>query len=140
MGTRHDTLGFANAYWWTRQSKVIKDPFVVYTFDTGKDAREALLELPCIYVAEDSQKLICTEMLIFGYYPTKSEKYEAVICGDELTHELWEQAKASFSKYGGSRKNELEPERDSTSTSKAKKAKRSKVVFVRVIASKGMER
>ena len=69
--------------------------------------------------------------MIFGYYPTGSGKYEAIICGDELTHELWEQAKASFSKYGGHRKNDLEPERDTTSTSKAKKTKKSKVVFVR---------
>ena len=70
-------------------------------------------------------------MLIFGYYPTESEKYEAIVCGDDLTHELWEQTKASFSKYGGLRKNDLEPEGDTRSTSKARKTKKSKVKFVR---------
>ncbi len=131
MGTRHDSLSLANSYWMTRISSPKKDPFVMYTFDTEKDAREALLELPCIHVAEDSQKLICTEVLIFGYYPTAEGKYEAVICGDELTHELWEQAKASFSKHGGRRKNDLEPEKQAPSAPKAKKAKPGKVTFVR---------
>lgn len=131
MGTRHDDLSLATTYWMARISSPKKDPFVLYTFDTGKDAREALLELPCIHVAEDSQKLICTEVLIFGYYPTKGGKYEAIICGDELTHELWEQAKASFSKYGGRRKNDLEPERHAAPFPKAKTAQVGKVVFVR---------
>jgi len=131
MGTRQDSLSLANAYWLARISSSKKDPFVLYTFDTEKDAREALLELPCIHIAVDSQNLICTEVLVFGYYPTDDGKYEAIVCGDELTHELWEQAKASFSKHGGNRKNDLEPEKRVTIAPKSKAAQPGKVVFVR---------
>jgi len=139
-GTRHETMDFAVAYWTTRMTSPRKDPFVLYHFDVEKDAREALLELPCIQVATDSGKLICTEMLIFGYYQTGvpenwaiTGKYEAIICGDELTHDLWEQAKASFIKHGGRPKGqgELEPEKRAIPSPKSKVPQPSKVVFVR---------
>jgi len=129
-GTRHDTLDIASSYWMARVSSPKKDPFVMYTFDNDEDARKALLELPCIHIAEDSQKLICTEVLIFGYYTTEQGKYEAVVCGDDLTHELWQKAKESFAKHGGQRKNDLEPEKRAVQA-KAKEAKPSKVKFVR---------
>ena len=129
-GTRHDTLDIASSYWMARISSPKKDPFVMYTFDNDEDARKALLELPCIHIAEDSQKLICTEVLIFGYYTTEQGKYESVVCGDDLTHELWQKAKESFAKNGGQRKNDLEPEKRAAQA-KAKEAKPSKVKFVR---------
>jgi len=106
------------------------DGFVMYTFDNDGDAQKALLELPCIHVAQDTQKLICTEVLIFGYYKTEQGKYEAVVCGDDLTYALWQQAKESFAKNGGQRKNDLEPEKRATPV-KAKEAKPAKVKFVR---------
>jgi hypothetical protein len=121
-GTRQDTLGRAMANWTARRPLKKKDPFVMYTFDTEKDAREALLELPCIHVAEDSHNLICTEVLTFGYYPTREGKYEAIICGDDLTHELWQKAVESFTSHGGKRKNDLEPEKSKAPAVKEKKA------------------
>lgn len=130
-GTRHDALEMATAYWVARMSSPKKDPFVMYTFDNEKDAREALLELPCIHVAEDSRKLICSDVLIFGYYPTEQGKYEALVCGDDLTYELWQQAKESFGKHGGRRKNDLEPEKHTAPIAKTEAAKPGKVVFVR---------
>jgi hypothetical protein len=112
-GTRQDTLSQASAYWMSRISSPKKDPFVLYTFDTEAAARQALLALPCIHVAADTGKLLCTETLIFGCYPTDRGDYEAIVCGDDLTHELWEQAKASFARHGGRPKGpgELEPEK-----------------------------
>ncbi len=130
-GTRHDTLDIASSYWMARISSPKKDPFVMYTFDNDEDARKALLELPCIHIADNSQKLICTEVLIFGYYKTEQGKYEAVICGDDLTHELWQKTKESFAKHGGQRKNDQEPERRAAPAAKAKEAKPSQVKFVR---------
>jgi hypothetical protein len=131
MGTRHDTLTKASTYWFARISEVKKDPFVIYTFDKGEDAQKALLELPCIRIAEDSHNLICTEVLIYGYYPTEEGKYEAVICGDDLTHELWEKAKESFARHGGKRKNDLEPEKRKAPAAKEKKPEPTKVKFIR---------
>lgn len=131
MGTRHDTLEIATAYWSARISSPKKDAFVMYTFDNEKDAREALLELPCIHVAEDTRKLICSDVLIFGYYPIEQGKYEALVCGDDLTYELWQQAKESFAKHGGQRKNDLEPEKHAAPAAKAEAVKPGRVVFVR---------
>jgi len=132
-GTRQDTESLASSYWIARITSPKKDPFVVYSFDREMDAREALLELPCIHIAEDSGKMICTEVLIFGYYTTKESKYEAIICGDDLSHELWEQAKASFINHGGRPRGqgELEPERRAAPVQKAKASQAGKVVFVR---------
>jgi hypothetical protein len=107
-GDRQDDLQQAMAYWIERMSSPVKDPFVMYFFETGKDAREALLDLPCIHEGPDG-KLICTEPLIFGYYRQSDGLYEAVICGDKLTHDLWKRAKSSFESHGGRRKNDLEP-------------------------------
>ena len=129
-GTRHDTLDIASSYWTARLVSAKKDPFVMFTFDNDGDAQKALLELPCIHVAQDTQKLICTEVLIFGCYKTEQGKYEAVVCGDDLTYALWQQAKESFAKNGGQRKNDLEPEKRATPV-KAKEAKPAKVKFVR---------
>ena len=132
-GTRHDTLSLAKGYWMARMSMRKKDPFVLYEFDAEKDARGALLELPCIHVATDSGKLICTEVLLFGYYPTDSGTYEAIVCGDDLSHELWAQAKASFIKHGGRPRGqgELEPEKRAVPAQRAKAPQLGKVVFVR---------
>jgi len=130
MGTRHDTSGMATAYWMgERMSMTRKDPFVLFTFDRAEDAKSALLELPCIHVATDSRKLICTEPLVFGYYQT-GNGFEAIICGDDLTLELWEQAKQSFAKHGGRRKNDSAPTKRS-SPPKSGQAKPDAVIFLR---------
>jgi hypothetical protein len=130
-GTRHDTLDLASTYWMARISSPKKDPFVMYTFDNAEDAQNALLELPCIQLAEDTKNLICTEVLIFGFYATSEGKYEAVVCGNDLTHELWQKAKDSFDKHGGKRKNDLEPEKRAARPAEAKEAQPSHVKFVR---------
>jgi hypothetical protein len=129
-GMRHDTMSQATAYWMARMPSPKKDPYVMYTFEDPNAARTALLELPCIHEGED-QKLICTEVLIFGCYQRQDGIYEAIVCGDELTHELWEQARESFTKHGGNRKNDLEPEKRAPSSPKAEVGRPDKVAFVR---------
>jgi hypothetical protein len=115
-GTRHDTLDKATAYWIARMGDPHKDPFVVDTFASEAEARAALLELPCIHEAVDTGNLICSEVLIFGYYPTEAARFEAIVCGRDLGHELWEQARDAFARHGGQRKNELEPEASAAPT------------------------
>jgi hypothetical protein len=131
-GTRHDTESTALAYW-ALEFPRRGDPFVIYVFNCEKDARDALLELPCIHVAEDSGKLICTEVLNFGHYQGADGQYRAVISGGDLTHELWEQAKASFIKHGGQPKGqgELEPQKSVSPHQTGKAPQVDKVVFVK---------
>jgi hypothetical protein len=115
-GTEHFDKTVAVAYWMHRSGKVQKDPFILYTFTNELDAKAALLELPCIHIASDTGQMICTEFLIYGCYKM-GEVYEAILCGDRLTPELWENAKASFEKHGGKLKNELKPELNPEKTS-----------------------
>jgi hypothetical protein len=133
-GTRYETLDQASAYWIARMSNPRKDPFVLFIFNTKEEAHNALLDLSYIHLAEDSGKPICTSVLQFGYYPIDYggiTKYEAWVCGSELTHDMWQEAMEKFSKQGGKRKNDLEPERTAQTQMKAAKGDESKVVFVR---------
>jgi hypothetical protein len=131
QGTLHDRLELATSYWMARLTSAKKDPYVMYLFDRAEDARAALLELPCIHEARDTGSLICTEVLIFGYYANEQGKFEALVGGDDLTVELWEQAKASFEKHGGRRKNDLAPERHAPPPHVARPPDPGRVKFVR---------
>lgn len=117
LGTRQDTFDKAAAYWTARRRLVKKSPFVLFVFKNEKEAREALLELPCIHVAADSNQLICTDVLYFGYYPIL-DSFEAILCGEDLTYELWEQARNSFIRHGGTLKNEEAPDKMDTAQSR----------------------
>ncbi|PKM78856.1 MAG: hypothetical protein CVU88_08810, partial [Firmicutes bacterium HGW-Firmicutes-13] len=139
MGTRQDTMDQAVTYWMARNINQKFRPYVLYVFDEESNAREALLELDCIHIAEDTGNLICTETLIFGYYRRDDGKYEAIVCGDDLTHELWSAAKDSFAKHGGQRKNDQEPEKHDSATLDTKKVEPDKVTFVREYTQQVLE-
>lgn len=110
----------------------IEEPFLLYEFSTKKKALSALLELPCIHLATDSKKLICTEVLGFGYYKCKEDgKYETLLCGEDMTLELWKQAETCFPKNGGRRLRGLKPEKETGSNKKEDTPRPDKVVFVR---------
>lgn len=130
VGTRHDSLAKAMGYWMgERLNSNRRDPFVLATFPSADQARQALLELPCIHVASDTNNLICTELLFFGYY-TNDGKVEAVLGGNDLTCELWQKAKDSFTRHGGQVKTEQEPTASHSSTA-TPGAHPEQVVFVR---------
>jgi hypothetical protein len=130
FGTRQETMDQANSYWILRNVTQKFDPFVLYTFEKESDARDALLELDCIHVAQDTGKLICTEPLYFGYYRRDDGKYSAVVLGESLTYELWVAAKYSFAKHRGQRKNDQEPETRDSSSPETKIARPDQVTFV----------
>jgi len=131
MGTRHDDIGIANAYWIARQGAARKDPFTLYRFQDAAAARVALLELPCIHVAMDTGERICTEVLVFGHYDDDdSEITEAIVAGSELTPALWAKAKSSFERHGGVCRNELEPS-EPPRAKRSPKGTASQVKFIR---------
>lgn len=118
LGSRQDSLAKAEAYWMhERLNSQRKDPFALYTFPTAQAARAALLELPCIHVAADTQRLICTLPLHFGHYEVEPGRHEALICGDDLPRELWQQAREVFTRHGGRVKTEKEPEKSAAQIS-----------------------
>lgn len=99
-GTRQDTVDAATAYWMARTQLKKKEPFILYSFASESDACASLLELPCIQVAADTGNMICTEVLTFGcYYSSQTSRYEAALCGQELTHELWSNRSCEYFSY-----------------------------------------
>ncbi len=112
MGTRHDTVEIANAYWWgERLAMEKKAPFSLYSFSSAKDAEESLLELPFIHKAADTGKLVCERVMVFGYYETKpGQAWEAVVCGFDLTLDEFNKVNDAFERHGGKRINTLEPD------------------------------
>ena len=132
-GTFQDTFSKASTYWIARMQSIKKDPFILYAFESEKDAKEALLEIPCIHISQDGGRLICTEVLNYGYYPTEGTKYEAILCGGDLTHATWEVAKNSFIKHGGKPKGsgELEPPKSTPAAQTVKAPAVEKVKYVR---------
>jgi len=130
-GTRQETASQATAYWMARNMSQKFDPFVMYVFDQENDARDALLELDCMRLAEDSGKIICLETLVYGFYKREDGKYEALVCGDELSHDVWEAARASFAKHGGVKKNEQEPAKTEKAPAVSRQGDPKQVKFVR---------
>jgi hypothetical protein len=130
-GTRYETLDQASAYWISRMQSIKKDPFVLFIFDTKESAHNALVDLSYIHTAKDSGKPVCTKTLQFGYYPMGNGKYEAWVCGSELTHDMWQEAMGKFKEHGGQRKNDLEPEKLPSIKNEIVKSDVSKVIFVR---------
>lgn len=132
LGTRQDTLGKAETYWLARQCKPEKEPYLLYHFPTEQAAREALLELPCIHVANDTKKLICTEALTFGSYAADG-CHEAILAGWDLTADLFEKARVSFRQHGGKPRGqgELAPAPSPKANVRPASRAKSKVQFVR---------
>ena len=86
-----------------------KHPFTLFKFTSESSAEKALLELPYIHKAKDTNNLICRKPLIFGYYKTEDGIFEAIICGKDLTLNEFEQAENVFKMHGGILKNNLKP-------------------------------
>jgi hypothetical protein len=129
-GTLQDTLSHASTYWMSRMGSARKDPFILYIFDNVQDATAALLGLSFIH-QNPGGGLVCTEVLVYGYYRRDDGLFEAIICGDELTIEMWEMAKVSFESHNGRRKNDLQPTRSAANASNRSSADASRVKFVR---------
>ena len=130
MGSIMDSVDTANGYWAARNTNQAFEPFVLYEFRNEKAARKSLLELDCIHEASDTGKLICAEMLTYGYYLTEKGVYEAILCGDELSHELWTQTNNVFAKNGGTLKNKKEPARGPKTERLTSSAEVSEVTYV----------
>ena len=96
LGTRHDTEQKANNYWISRIAMQEKHPFTLFKFTSGSDAEQAFLELPYIHKAKDTNNLICKRPLIFGYYKTKEDTYEAILCGKDLTLDEFNKTENAF--------------------------------------------
>jgi len=136
LGTRIETQSQSMAYWiGERMANPKKAPFVYYIFNSSREARAALLELPFIHEEHPAGKLICDHIFHFGYYDTTENniptgKWDAFIAGYDLTHEMWEQIHLTFKKHNGTMKSDLEPDYN-VKTASIQRGNSSKVVFVR---------
>lgn len=105
LGTRFESYEEA----WGLMMHIPPEPKLVYIFHSTESAKKAFLDLPFIFLASDSGKMISTEPVAFGFYEVRENLYHAVIIGNGLTYELWDQAKKSFIANGGRSFGETEP-------------------------------
>lgn len=110
-GTRQETESQATNFWIACNINQKFDPFILYIFTKEESARAALLELDCMHLAQDSRKIICSEVLIFGCYQIENGKFEAIVCGADLSNDIWNSARAAFLKHGGLKIQEKEPQK-----------------------------
>ena len=109
-GNLHDTFEKAQLYWLVKRPKMNKMiPFILYQFNSSSNASSALLELPFIHRARDTNNLICDRIMEFGYYKVEESLYEAIIAGSDLTLEEYKNVENCFKNHGGWHKNHLEP-------------------------------
>ncbi|WP_409199899.1 hypothetical protein [Methanobrevibacter sp. DSM 116169] len=122
-GTRQDNKSKAIAYWNARIHVKEKDPFVLGYFDNSSDAKHSLLDLPFIHLAKDSNDIICSEVLEFGYYEIDGV-WEAIVCGKSLDFDMFSKVEKSFLEHNGKIKNSLEPDKTIKPKSSSKKNKK----------------
>lgn len=141
-GMRVETIAKSMAYWLgERLHSPKKDPFVYYTFQNEDDAKAAMYELPFLYQAADSGKLIAKEVLRYGYFAVTENgkltgEFDAFIAGEDFTHQMWEQTHEIFAKHNGKKKNDLEPDKNKKVTSPTD-GKAQNVTFLRENRNQG---
>ena len=110
MGTRIDTLQKANLYWLVQRPGMKKqNPFILYQFSSFNEALSALLELPYIHKAKDTNNLICDRIMDFGFYEEEEGLYEAIISSSDLTFEEYQEVEKAFKNHNGKHKSHQEP-------------------------------
>jgi hypothetical protein len=111
-GIYQDSIAKATVFWFKRNKLHKFDPFLLYSFEDEADAVRALLDLDIIKIAQDTEELICTKPLVYGYYPAENGGYEVLLCGRKISSELFNKAESSFVKHKGKRINDKKPEAD----------------------------
>lgn len=119
LGTRFTSADQAGAHRLIIRTNGVEEPCIDYCFNNEADARIAMLEIPCIKIAKDTNNLICTEILKFGVfkrYADAEDAFIATLAGKNLTYDTWIVAKRAFEKHGGQMVVEVEPHRTSNMT------------------------
>lgn len=118
-GLRVETDGEGVAFFMSLFQKD-PEPLILYFFDTQRKAIAAMADVSCVGIAKDSGRLVCTEILTFGVFPTVdqdgSQFWAALLSGKNLTHDVWSEASECFKKHGGRLRREDEPSKVATHT------------------------
>ena len=133
LGTRLETQSRGEAYFVTLFQKD-PEPIIFYFFDNKETATQALSEVSCIALADDSRKLICTDILTFGVFPAvdndDSPTWGALLAGKNLTEDLWQETQECFEIHGGRMRREDYPlESTASMPKKGEENKNDKVTF-----------
>ena len=121
---RCETRGEGEAYF---ASLLVKEPepLIFYFFDDKDKAIQAFAEVSCIAVAEDSKKIICTDVFTFGVFPATgeddSQTWGALLAGKSLSQDIWLEVKECFTKHGGKMRREEEVKAEKSTSHKQKK-------------------
>jgi hypothetical protein len=86
-------------FWQMAEENPATFKYVAYRYNTGEEARQALLQLS--YVNERvGGDLVCRHEVYFGYGPHQ-DKFVAFVGGNNLHYALWREASAVFPEYPG---------------------------------------
>jgi len=108
------------------------EPKLVYIFHSIDKIQKAFFDLPFISLANDTEKMISTEIIGYGFYEVDENLYHAVLIGKGLTYKLWEEAKRTFNTHGGKLFGETEPTNDLPNITEHEEVDNSNdVIFVR---------
>lgn len=109
-GIYQNSVAKATVFWFKRNKLHKFDPFLLYSFEDEADAVRALLDLDIIKIAQDTEELICTRPLVYGYYPAENGGYEALLCGRTIDWDLFKKAESAFQNYNGKKINDKKPD------------------------------
>lgn len=110
MGTRIESFNQALGLMMSDASK----PKLIFALDSMKDAQLAFLNLSFIHLTNDTNKLISSEILEYGFYQVREDLFHAVIMGSDLDEKKWEEAITSFTTQGGRIFEKVEPVKKSS--------------------------
>ena len=108
VGLRCETMGEGEAYFATTFTRDT-EPHIFYLFASKDVAVIALSAVSCISVANDTGKLVSSEVLTFGVFEAAPNTWGSLLAGKSLSHALWSEAKSSFTKHGGKSRREEAP-------------------------------
>ncbi len=86
-------------FWQMAEEKPDTFKYVAYRYNTGEEARQALLQLS--YVSERvGGELVCRHDIYFGFGPHQ-EKFVTFVGGEKLNYALWREASAVLPEFPG---------------------------------------
>jgi hypothetical protein len=107
-------------------------PFLCFTFNDEAHAKNGISSISFIKKASDTNEFISLEILEYGCYETeKTGKWEVIIWGENLTIEMFNEAKSNLEKAGGVMKGERVPIKHSSSGPKPAQKPKGKASYVR---------
>lgn len=125
------TLYYGSGYEKSKEITSKGHPFICFTLNNENDAKNGLSSISFIKKASDTNEYISLEIIEFGYYETdKGDTWEVIFWGENLSTEMYNEAKTKLDNAGGKMKGGRIPTKKSQGQPNSKeKIKKEKVKY-----------